>query len=360
MTEAALRVLHEVSFVVLVTEGKSIKSIIPTVPYFDELFTNLGSYSLAVGFEEPEILSMNMLDRLSDSPISKDLAYQIGNDRKLVDKVLDIGSKSSFIRQHRARGKTILVSPTYFPENPDAYADLVAKSGASRLKRVLEIISNNAGWPLKLALGNNEINGNYLSPEDVEVIKMLASEAMIPTPAVVAAHSGINHFLFGASPGQVRLPLYKKPIFEAALAILAAVRQGQLLSHNFPIFYPSALLKSFKAKKYLNTNTEAIHQYKEVVNLRIARLGSRNGNWSTLELIDTQENNEALDMAISMLDTGNIGTQAVDKDAVLALREGQEYLDTLIGSKRVGREFGKIAPDEETLEAIDSFMHGIA
>ena len=72
-------------------------------------------------------------------------------ERCLVDRVLDIGQRSAFLIVKRARGRDIVLSPMYFAENSQAYADLVAGSGASRVKRLFETLRHNQGWPLRLS-----------------------------------------------------------------------------------------------------------------------------------------------------------------------------------------------------------------
>src|ERR1035441_4948558 len=46
--------LAEVDFVKLVTEGKTIKAVVPTVPYYETLYEKLGDYAVDGGFNEAE------------------------------------------------------------------------------------------------------------------------------------------------------------------------------------------------------------------------------------------------------------------------------------------------------------------
>lgn len=45
--EQPLRILAEVGYVALVTEGKTIKKVIPSVPHFDSVYAGIGVYLAA-------------------------------------------------------------------------------------------------------------------------------------------------------------------------------------------------------------------------------------------------------------------------------------------------------------------------
>ena len=59
-------------FVKLQTEGKTIKTVIPTVPYYETPYETLGSFAIDTGFNEAEQLSIDLLCRLSKSPENVD------------------------------------------------------------------------------------------------------------------------------------------------------------------------------------------------------------------------------------------------------------------------------------------------
>src|SRR5262249_48386690 len=161
------------------------------------------------------------------------------------------------------------------------------------------------------------------------VIKMLAGEGFVPPPAIQTKHSGINHFLFGPRPGSTRLPSIKRPIYEAAMALVAAVRQGQLLPARFAIRSPRALLRSFREKKELRANTEAVEQYRQVAALRVGRLEITGGEWAKLVLIDLPENVEAVDMAIELI-SGSEPQVSPSDEIILSLQQGEKYIESLI------------------------------
>lgn len=347
--------LAEAEFVSVVMESKTIKAVVPDVPYYQRLYEDLGDLVLRErGLSEPEQLCSTLLDRLSSSPLLEEHAYALGADRQLVKRVVDIGSEGRFINSRVARGRTILISPAYFPDNPVAYADLVAAEGAGRVKRVLELLQDNPGWPLRLIKDQHELGGASLTKEEVQVAEMLGAEGFSPVPAITTAHQGTNYFLFGPRPGAPRLPSFKKQVYEKAMALIAAVRQGQLLPHQYAIHFPLALLRKLREAKSIKSTTEAYHQYKGLCTMGVGRLEKTGANWYRFEIIDLEENMEALDLAITIFEGGE-APAAVNEEVVLALRAGQRQLESLLGRKRLLSET-VIAPDQETLESIDEYL----
>lgn len=349
-----LKFLAEADFVKLDTEGQTIKTVIPDIPYYDALFIDLGSLANTGKFSEPEQLTFLLMHRLAESPMLQDHAYQFGADKALVNRVIDIGGHGAFIIRQRARGRHVLLSPTYFPENREAYSDLVASSGADRLTKVLNLLKNNQGWPLSKIEADHEISGTTLDDKDLAVIRSLAGDGFLPPPAIQTNHAGTNYFLFGPRPGVTRLAPTKRPIYEAAMSLVAAVRQGQLLPARYAIRSPEALLSAFKDRGFIRANTEAIEQYRQVAALRVGRLQETSSGWGRLELVQRPENYEAIDLAIQMV-KGEEATISPREDIILALREGESYVESLIGRKRL-LETRAVAPDPETQSAIDAFL----
>jgi hypothetical protein len=349
-----VELLAEAEFVRLDREGKTIKTVIPDVPFYEGLFSNLGEVVGTNNFSEPESLTLFLLHRLASSPMLADHAYNFGADRSLVNRIIKIGTEGAFIVNQRARGKSVLVSPTYFPENSQAYADLVSAGGSQTVKKVLDLLRVNQGWPLAILLKERELAGVRLDDKELAIIRMLAGEGFVPPPAIQTSHAGTNHFLFGPRPGPTRLLPYKRPVYEAAMALVAAVRQGQLLPAEYAIKSPRLLLSSFREKGYIRTNTEAIEQYRQVAALRVGRLEMTGSGWAKFVLIDLPENIEAVNMAIELI-SGSEPSVISNEDIILSLRKGDKYVESLIGRKSLAQD-KVVPPDEETQAAMDSFL----
>lgn len=351
-----LEILAKVEFIKLDTEGSTIRTIIPNVPYYDSLFLGLGELQEANSMTEHEQFALDLQSRLASSPLAKDSIFGAGADRRLVQRVLEIGNECKFLSSQKARGREIVVSPTYFTESTTAYADLVAGHGGNRVARVLSLLKQNQGWPLSLVLEKREISGTKLSKKDLAVVRLLAAEGFAPPPAIQTTHAGTNHFLFGPPPLQTGVPPFKRHVFEAAMALVAAVRQGQLLPARYRIRYPYAILRKLRDSGFIGANSEAIEQYRQVAALRVGYLVHQGGTKYRFVLNDLPENKEAIQLAMQMV-SGESAAPGADEDVVLAIRKGESYVDSLVGRKRVLADT-VITTDEQTRDEIDGFLLG--
>jgi hypothetical protein len=357
--ERVVKLLAEIDFLKVKSEGETISAIVPDVPYYEDLFVGIGMVATDRPLSEPEQLTIQILDRLSRSPAARQLFYNSGAEKRLVERMVIVGTEGGYISGRRARGRDMLLSPIYFPENGSAFTDLAAGAGSGPVARVISLLAKNQGWPLALLQKTGKIGDTPLSADDVAIISELAKEGFTPPPVIKTAHAGTNHFIFGPRPGLGNVLPTQRHIYEAAMALVAAVRQGQLLPRQYKIKWPESLLQSLKDSKWLRANTEALAQYKQLVVLRLGRLVPAGGDWHRFELIDTPENVAAVDMAL-LLVKGTTPPPAVDEDVVLAFRKGQEYVDSLIGRQMLVRESTvSIDPDIQN-EINDLFLRGVS
>ncbi|PHQ33155.1 hypothetical protein [Rhodopirellula bahusiensis] len=349
-----LELLAKAEFVKLDTEGSTIKTVIPDVPYYDSLFLGLGELDEANNMSEHEQFAVDLQSRLASSPLAKDSILGAGAEKRLVMRVLEIGNECKFLSSQRARGRDIVVSPTYFTESTTAYADLVAGHGGARVARILKLLKDNQGWPLSLILTQGEISGTKLSKVDLAVVQLLASEGFAPPPAIQTSHAGTNHFLFGPPPQHTGVPPFKRHVFEAAMALVAAVRQGQLLPAQYRIWSPRAILRKLRDSGFIGANSEAVEQYRQVAALRVGHLVHDSGTKYRFILNDLPENREAINLAMQMV-SGESSAPGADEDIVLAIRKGETYVDSLVGRKRILKD-NVVSTDPETREEIDGFL----
>jgi hypothetical protein len=224
---AVIEILAEVEFVRVDRQGVTIRAIVPTVPYYEDFFETMGDVARDRQLSEPERLTIDLVNRLAKSPATKETLYnQIGADRKLVERMIDVGTRGGYLTARRARGRDIVLSPMYFPENAEMFADLVASSGSGRVGRVVQMLARNQGWPLRLIQERKAVGETPLTVEELQIVTALASEGFTPPPAIRTSHAGDNYFLFAPKPGVQSVPPTKRPVYEAAMALVAAVRQG--------------------------------------------------------------------------------------------------------------------------------------
>lgn len=351
-------ILGEIEFVKIDSEGDTIKAVLPTVPYFEDVYSGIEEYAeLKKHFNEPEKVAIAMLSKLVESPVSKSSLYELGTDNKVVNRNLQIGDEGGYIISRRARGKDIVLSPTFFSENGDVYADLVAKSGAKQVQKLLKLIKSSQGWPLSLIKSTKEINGIKLTDDEIELLKRLGQDGAVKPPSIVTSHSGINYFMFTPTPGNAKLNASKREVYERAMALVASVRQGQLLPKEYAIKWPTRLLSALKRNGYVSANTEAFEQYKKLTVLRVGYLKDMGSGWYRFCLSEAEENYEAVDLAISMVSNGNFKGMEIDEEARMALQKDQEYIESIIAIHKL-RESESVSLSEEQVEELDNIILG--
>src|SRR5262249_24331211 len=132
-----LKILEEIGYVTLVTEGRTIKKVIPSIPHFDSVYSGLGEYLSNQSVTEHEQLSLAILDELSSKPEKRDaLLGRLGADSRIFGRCESIIEQGGLLVSKRSRGQTILVSPAYFADNLDSLAELAASGGARRIEKL--------------------------------------------------------------------------------------------------------------------------------------------------------------------------------------------------------------------------------
>ncbi len=348
--ERIVRLLADVEFVRIQTEGNSIKGVLPTVPYYDDLYDRLGEYATNErAFNEAEQLALHLVDRLAKAPDKIDtLRNSTGAEKKLFERNLDIGVKGSYLITRRHRGRDIVLNPVYFSENSEVFADAVASSGADSIRDVLGAVSHAQGWPLSMIEKASRIGKVDIAPDQVQLLKRLAQDGAVKPPMIETSYAGTNYFMFTPTPSGVALSPTKREVYERAMAIVAAVRQGQLLPREYAIRSPGAVIYTLRNNLRLGkATTEATQQYKKLTHLRIARLVPTGGGFSELHIIDEPENREALDIAYALVSGDQLKGMEVDEEARRALQEDQQYVESLIASSNLRtRETIKLSTEQ--------------
>ena len=349
-----VELLAEIEFVKIYSEGKTIKTVTPTVPYYEDLHNDLSAYGEARGFNESEELTLDILRRLSTSPDKKDsLITKIGCEISLFDRVSSIGNQGNYFKSHTSRGREILISPNFFSQNFDLYADLVAQNGAFNIKRILGLIKKSQGYPLSLIEKNKFISGEAVTDDEIMMLKRLAYDGAVKPPSITNELRGKNYFLFTPTPSGASLAPNKRDIYEKAMAIVSAIRLGQFLPNEYSIRSPGALLSVLmRDKKLKRSSTEANLQYKNLVHLRIARLDQGSNGFAQLHIIDTEENMEALHMAYQLVEDGSVSAAEVDDDTRKALQQPIEHTESLIAAGEF-KDTSKITLSEQQQMELD-------
>ncbi|MBS3974141.1 MAG: hypothetical protein KGZ89_04665 [Actinobacteria bacterium] len=356
-----LNILAEIEFIDIISEGSTIKAVLPKVPYFDDLYEGIGEFAeKEKSFNESEQLSVAILKKLTKSPIFRDTVFNIGAETKQIKRTLQIGQEGGYLYSQRARGRDIIISPLFFSENADLYADIVAKSGADNIQRILKIIKECQGWPLSLIETTKEVNGVKLKDEDISFLKRLAQDGAVKPPSINTTHAGSNYFMFTPAPGEVRLSPTNREIYERAMALVASVRQGQLLPKEYAIRSPIKILTALRDRGYIRANTEAFEQYRKLTVLRVGRLENAGHGWYRFCLNDVEESRQALDMAIELVSEGHTQGLEVDEDVRIALQKDQMYVESLISSQKLRERESVLLTDEQQAEIENLILGGVS
>jgi len=349
--------LEEIDFVRINSEGETIKSVLPTVPFYDDLYNQVGEYADTKNITESEELAITILKKLTKSPISTAWVHQLGADKKLVERNLSLGQQGNYIINKRSRGKDILLSPVYFSENADLFTDLVAKSGTKTVKKILDLIKNAQGMPLQTIEGRKEINGVKLTDFEISLLKSMAHDSIIKPPSLTTSHAGENYFLFTPKPGEARLSPTKREIYERAMALVSAVRQGEYLPKQYAIRNPRAILRKLKNDHRIGASTEALEQYRQLTVLRVGRLEDNGRGWNSFVLIDSEENIEAVNLAMDLVSLGEGQGLEIDDEVRLSIRKGQSYVESLVSASKL-KEREPVNISEEHQEELDKLLIG--
>lgn len=348
--------LADLEFVKLQKSGGTINKILPDIPFFENVYDRIGDYaSTSYSLNEAENLTIAILTKLSESPTEVSNLYNMGADKKLVDRSLTIGKQGGYVGNYRARGKDIILSSLFFSENSEVLSDMVAKSGAKNVKRILDLIKAAQGWPMSIIEKTSEINGKKISKSDIELLKKLAQEGVVKPPSINTPHAGNNHFIFTPSPGGSKLNPANKEIHERAMALVCSVRQGQLLAKKYGIRSPTAILRTLQNRGKLGANSEALNQYNQLVKVNVGFLEPAGGDMYSFRLHDTEENKRALEVAINLLESGEVSGMEVDENVKIALQKDQSYIESLIASSEF-KKTERVELDEEKKEELDNLL----
>lgn len=300
--DSVLRILQEAEFIEVVEKPVNEARVIPTVPYYEDLYETLSDATAAHGLNELEQASIIVLDRLSRGPLMRDeLARELGLDNSRFDAVMDIGADGSYITATQMRdGSYVLTSPVYFSENPGDLVNVVELHGAGPTGDVLNAVRNNQGWPLEKAIEASSIGDEAIGVEHTQALKELVVCGILQPPTVSTTDGGMHHFLFLPAPGSERIHVVEKDIYEKAMAVVSAVRHGEHYA-TYRIASPTAVVRSLLDRGYIRSNTMAREQWRPVVLHGICKLHDSGGGFHEVHLIRTLENERAVRLALELL-----------------------------------------------------------
>jgi len=299
-----LETLEEIGWVRVQKRAGEIVKVEESVPYFKDVYSEVGEYYNSTPHSEIEDAIIETTDKLALSPINEEtIKKELG--KKLYKIVLDIGKSGKFIEEYDSPDteEKILYSPIYWVENPKMLEEiykLLKQFGAENVIRILREIQNYQGRPLTDRLFKTEKGS--LSQDD-QILFELIKRGIILAPQV-DSFRGRKSFAFTPYP---EISIEEKVILEKAMAILACVRYGEHFGLITKIKYPEAILdKLLNPPHIIGPHTEIRKQYAILVGRGIGRIYPATGvsdRWY-FRLIDKEENIKAVKLAKDLLVVG--------------------------------------------------------
>ncbi len=331
-----LRILAELELVSLVTTGTTISQVVPNVPHFEDVYERVGSFLDTRPLNEIEQATLAILDRLAKAPENRDsVKNSLGLPATAFSSAIQIGEGAGLIIDQRARGRDILASPLYFDGNLTGLIDMAARGDTPNVHRLLSAIRDNQGMPLSTILSSQKISEVPINPDQMSLLKALASEGIIKPPSITRPNGNSEQFIFTPAPGKTRMSAANREIYEKGMALAAAVRKGQLLPERYRILYPNALLSKLGSMKWIGASSEAAHQYANLAVLGLGRLQHLGGDRFRFNLIDVPENVQAVEIARTLIAGERPADLEQDAQARLLLGKDEEYVRSHLAARKI-------------------------
>jgi hypothetical protein len=139
------------------------------------------------------------------------------------------------------------------------------------------------------------------------------------------------------------------------MALVASVRKGQLLPEGVRIKWPLAILRALRDRGFLKSNSDANIQYQNLVGLRVGFLKEvTSGRWQ-FHIRPDPANRAALDLAIELLETGDLAGMELNQEARIALQHDEKYIQSVAAASGL-RQLNAQAVDERTQHAFEQLL----
>ncbi len=322
-------------------QGNEIISFAENVPLaYDDLHEKLGIRWLDTHQSELEEQFLTALNKLAQTPLlAQKLSSEIGIDPIANKKLRFIGENAELIKYYPLRdGTEIAVSPLHAFEHPNSIAILFEHHNADRVREAFDKVRTHPGFPI-------------LMDNSYPIVEDMVRLGLVPAPTVRGADHRERAFavmLYGLDPAYLTS---KKQILDRALALIACVRCGQISGGYTSITRPDALLSVLMNpnRNYtLGAHSSTPRQYAPLISMgMIKAISVIEDRWAA-RLVPTQDNLEAVRLAISLLKRKGEGEpeRGDEKEAARLLFTDGDYLAPLETIALVQRKVPSMTPTE--------------
>jgi hypothetical protein len=300
-----LDLLQELGFVRVEQRGSRLLKVYETVPLHHSVFEDLGGHwrdQRSSGVEE-ELVAV--VDALADGPMPEEqMERRIGIERDDIPTLLRIGEGSEMIRRLKSRGgESILYSPLFSFERPDQLERVFENHQSDDVREAFERVKSYQGLPLL---------------DQDEVLNDAVGRGLLPAPGVRLPDGTERPFVCTTAGINREFLTVKKSVLDRALAAIACVRCGENYGGASAIHSPKAILRALldASRQYrLRPHSSHRRQYRLLRRLQVVRYIPA-GSWVSVQLIDSEDNKEAIRLAIDLLEYGEpVRERGVDEDA---------------------------------------------
>jgi hypothetical protein len=286
-----LEVLATRGMVELDKRDGRIERVIESVPVFRDLYTTLGEAWRNRHPRQIEEELLVVVDRIARGPVPlEDLTSGLGVDPADIDELYRLGVDASILKTVETVDGTVLYSPYTAFENPSAIRQAIVSHGSGPLAEAIDRVANYQGYPI--------------SPESEPVLADAVGRGLIAAPAVVLPDGTWRSFASLPYLFDQSLTRDRKAILDRALAIVACVRCGQHFGGGSNTRDAAAVLEALRDRDHLTEHPSHERQYKLLRDLGVIRFlpDSRpGGSWKRPSLVRTEENIEAINLAIVLI-----------------------------------------------------------
>jgi hypothetical protein len=310
--------------------GGKILSFTETVPFYDDLYTRLGSVWHDRNPTELEQQLLLVVHGLSQAPLPVEtLENTFGLDRGDLEHLVQVATDSGLMQRVHGIDGDIAYSPFFGFENPDLLANLVDQHGGEQLALEFAAVRARQGLPI--------------NPQAYPLLTDAVAKGLIMAPAVTTP--GGTPQAFAALPyiADKKLLTARKPILDKALAVIACLRCAESfggysnLDAAGLVNVIDKLLDPYRG--FLAPHSGHRRQYELMRNAGLIVFGPDtrpNGNWVTPRFVDTEDNRVALRLARELLTRGELVEHRIDDSlARQTLQSDRAYMAPMQTAHRV-------------------------
>lgn len=330
--DSVVGVLEEAGMVRVRRPSPSKVQIDENVPYHQNLYNLLGEIWEQRAPSDLERETVGLVNALADAPRELEVV-EAEIPKSDLGPILAVGESTQLVKTLKlSDGTHLLYSPFFVFENPTVMKEIYENHEVAEVRQVMEALRGEQG---------------LLVDENNPVMKDMLARGLLLAPTIKGA-SGDASFAFLPYVADRQFLGVKKAILEKAVQILACVRYGEHRAVATRIQSPAAILRRLldsSSDFTIKPHSEHSKQYYTLYRLQIVDF-IRSGNWVAVKLIDTEDNKEAVQLALDLLMyQENVSTRGLDEQARDLLAHGDHYSNAMATIQERKAQV-QLAPDD--------------